>query len=136
MNIIESLDGKERFVTAVDTTGHKKDMPYLAALLKQSETLWLLPPSFPSPSVSWQSSCPVNPCPDVMGGRHARMGPERARKTVFIRANLRFQSKEYTKRPFIAWNPDSVESDGYMGASDPNESESEEGSDSDVDFWG
>lgn len=34
MNIIESVDGEERFVTAIDTTGHKKDMPYLYSLMK------------------------------------------------------------------------------------------------------
>lgn len=33
VNIIESIDGEERFVTAVDTTGYKKDMQYLADLM-------------------------------------------------------------------------------------------------------
>lgn len=42
------------------------------------------------------------------------MGTERARKQVFVRANLRLQHKDYTKRAFIAWNPDSVESDGGL----------------------
>lgn len=30
MNIIESIDGVERFLDAIDCTGHKKDMPFLA----------------------------------------------------------------------------------------------------------
>lgn len=30
MNIIESVDGVERFLDAKDCTGHKKDMPFLA----------------------------------------------------------------------------------------------------------
>ena len=34
MNIIESIDDEERFITAIDTTGHKKDMPYLAGLME------------------------------------------------------------------------------------------------------
>lgn len=34
VNIIESIDGEERFVTAIDTTGHKKDMKYLADLME------------------------------------------------------------------------------------------------------
>eukprot|EP00904_Undaria_pinnatifida_P013662 jgi/Undpi1/9426/HiC_scaffold_27.g11883.m1 len=34
VNIIESIDGEERFLTAVDTTGHKKDMPYLLTLVE------------------------------------------------------------------------------------------------------
>ncbi|CAM9455957.1 unnamed protein product, partial [Ectocarpus sp. 4 AP-2014] len=33
VNIIESIDGQERFLTAEDTTGHKKDMPHLANLM-------------------------------------------------------------------------------------------------------
>ena len=34
VNIIESIDGEERFLTAVDTTGYKKDMPYLLTLVE------------------------------------------------------------------------------------------------------
>lgn len=34
VNIIESIDGEERFVTAVDTSGHKKDMEYLYTLIE------------------------------------------------------------------------------------------------------
>eukprot|EP00904_Undaria_pinnatifida_P006004 jgi/Undpi1/2533/HiC_scaffold_13.g05912.m1 len=34
VNIIESIDGEERFLTAVDTTGHKKDMHYLLTLVE------------------------------------------------------------------------------------------------------
>lgn len=34
VNIIESIDGQERFVTAVNTTGHKKDMDYLYTLIE------------------------------------------------------------------------------------------------------
>lgn len=34
VNVIESIDGEERFVTAVDTSGHKKDMPYLLTLIE------------------------------------------------------------------------------------------------------
>ena len=56
--------------------------------------------------------------PDVMGGKHARMNPERARKQAFVRANLRLQSKDYTKKSFIGWDPDSVESDGHVGSGD------------------
>lgn len=67
---------------------------------------------------------------DVMGGRHSRMGPERAKKLVFVRANLRLQSKEFPKRLFMAWDPEAVESDGHLGSgeepSDDSESESDE----------
>lgn len=34
-NIIRPVDGEERFMTAVYTTGHKKDMPYFAGLIEQ-----------------------------------------------------------------------------------------------------
>ncbi|CAM9448313.1 unnamed protein product [Ectocarpus sp. 4 AP-2014] len=34
VNIIESIDGEERFLAAVDTSGHKKDMPYLLTLIE------------------------------------------------------------------------------------------------------
>ena len=49
---------------------------------------------------------------DVTAGKHSRMSTERARKQVFVRANLRLQHKDYKKPAFIAWDPDSVESDG------------------------
>ena len=50
-----------------------------------------------------------------MGGRHARLGADKAKKLVFVRANLKLLANDYTKRPFIAWDPDSVESDGFLG---------------------
>lgn len=53
-----------------------------------------------------------------MGGKHARMGPERATKQAFVRANLRLQNKDYTKRTFIQWDPESVDSDGHIGSGD------------------
>ncbi|CAN0288814.1 unnamed protein product, partial [Ascophyllum nodosum] len=53
---------------------------------------------------------------DVMGGRHARLGADKAKKLVFVRANLKLVANDYTKRPFIAWDPDSVESDGFLGS--------------------
>lgn len=34
VNIIESIDGEERFVTAINTTGHKKDIDYLYTLIE------------------------------------------------------------------------------------------------------
>lgn len=64
-----------------------------------------------------------------MGGKHARMHPERARKQVFVRANLRLGTKDYTKKTFIQWDPDSVESDGHIGSGD--ELDESDGSDSD-----
>lgn len=51
------------------------------------------------------------------------MNPERARKQVFVRANLRLESKDYTKKSFIEWKPDSVESDGHTGSDDEIESD-------------
>ena len=53
---------------------------------------------------------------DVMGGRHARLGADKANKLVFVRANLKLLANDYTKRPFIAWDPDSVESDSFLGS--------------------
>ena len=55
----------------------------------------------------------------------------KAKKLVFIRANLKLVEKDYDHRPFIAWDPDSVESDGFLG--DEEEIESSD-SDGDVDF--
>lgn len=46
------------------------------------------------------------------------MTAERARKKVFVRANLRLQNKDYKKRAFIAWDPDSVESHGCLDSGD------------------
>lgn len=46
------------------------------------------------------------------------MSTERARKQVFVRANLRLQHKDYKKPAFIAWDPDSVESDGCLDSGD------------------
>lgn len=52
---------------------------------------------------------------------------------MFVRANLRLQSDDFTKRLFVEWDPDSVESDGYLGSGDePDHSSEEEGSDEDV----
>lgn len=35
VNIIDSYDGEERFLAGVDTTGNKKDMPFLYTLLQK-----------------------------------------------------------------------------------------------------
>ena len=47
----------------------------------------------------------------------------------FVRANLKLLANDYTKRPFIAWDPDSVESDGFLGSGegedDPDSEESD-----------
>lgn len=50
-----------------------------------------------------------------MGGRHTRMGPERARKVIFVWANLRLQNEDFKKRKFTGWGPESVESDFASG---------------------
>ena len=68
---------------------------------------------------------------DVMGGKHARISTAKAKNLVFVRANLKLVAKDYDARPFIAWDPDSVESDGFLG--DEEEMESSD-SDDDVDF--
>ena len=64
-----------------------------------------------------------------MGGRHARLGADKANKLVFVRAKLKLLANDYTKRPFIAWDPDSVESDGFLGSGegedDPDSEESD-----------
>ena len=52
---------------------------------------------------------------DVMSGKRARIGPAKSKKLVFVRANLKLVAKDYDARPFIAWDPDSVESDGFLG---------------------
>ena len=54
-----------------------------------------------------------------------------AEKLVFVRANLQLVAKDYDPSPFIAWDPDSVESGGFLG--DGGEIESSD-SDGDVDF--
>ena len=46
-------------------------------------------------------------------------------------ANLKLVAKDYDARPFIAWDPDSVESDGFLG--DEEEMESSD-SDDDIGF--
>ena len=42
---------------------------------------------------------------------------------------LKLLANDYTKRPFIAWDPDSVESDGFLGSGegedDPDSEESD-----------
>ena len=71
--------------------------------------------------------CPLHVNADVMGGRHARLGADKAKKLVFVRANLKLLANDYTKRPFIAWDPDSVESDGFLGSGeDEDDPDSEE----------
>ena len=61
--------------------------------------------------------------------RHARLGADKAKKLVFVRANLKLLANDYTKRPFIAWDPGSVESDGFLGSGegedDPDSGESD-----------
>lgn len=32
---------------------------------------------------------------------------------VFVRANLKLQAGAHSKRPCVAWNPESLESDGF-----------------------
>lgn len=84
------------------------------------------PTSLPSPAFRLFSS--------GLDNRHGGMGWERTRKLGFVRANLRLQSRDYAKKALIAWDPDSVESDGYMGnGSDVNDdpSDSEDGEESD-----
>ena len=46
---------------------------------------------------------------------HARISTAKAKKVVFVRANLKLVPKDYDPRPCIAWDPDSVESDGFLG---------------------
>ena len=58
------------------------------------------------------------------------MGADKAKKLVFVRANLKLLANDYTKRPFIACDPDSsVESDGFLGSGegedDPDSEESD-----------
>ena len=61
--------------------------------------------------------------------------PQQAKEVgeKFLRepANLKLVAKDYDARPFIAWDPDSVESDGFLG--DEEETESSD-SDDDVGF--
>ena len=66
-----------------------------------------------------------------MDGKHARTSTAKAKKLVFVRANLKLVAKDYDARPFIAWAPDSVESNGFLG--DEEEMESSD-SDDDVGF--
>ena len=66
------------------------------------------------------------------------MSTERARKQVFVRANLRLQLKDYEKREFIAWDPDAEQSDG-LGSEDESGDPIESGDeldDSDDSFAG
>ena len=61
------------------------------------------------------------------------MRPECTRKQVFARADLRLESKDYTKKTFIGWDPDSVESDGHIEGGDEYD---DDGDESDLDDSG
>ena len=63
--------------------------------------------------------------------RASALTSDKAKKLVFVRANLKLEAKDYDPRPFIAWDPESVESDGFLG--DVEEIENSD-SDGDVDF--
>lgn len=66
------------------------------------------------------------------------MSTERARKQVFVRANLRLQHKDYKKKAFLSWNKDAEESDGDLdsGAESGDEGPIESGDDLDDSFVG
>lgn len=51
-----------------------------------------------------------------------------ARKQVFVRDDLRLESKDYTKKTSMGWDPDSVESHSHIGGGDELD---DDGSDSD-----
>ena len=57
--------------------------------------------------------------------KDARIDTAKARKLVFVRANLKVVEKEYDPRPFITLDPDSVADEEEIQSSD---------SDGDVDF--
>ena len=73
--------------------------------------------------------CPLHINADVMGGRHARLGAGKTQKLVFVRANSKLLANDYTKRPFIVWDPDSVESDGFLGSGEGEDNQDSEDSD-------
>lgn len=44
------------------------------------------------------------------------MVPERARKQVLVRANIRLRYKDFIERTLITWYPEYIESDGFLGS--------------------
>lgn len=64
-----------------------------------------------------------------MGGRHARLSAEKAKKLVFVRADLELLVNDYTNRPFIAWGPDSVDSECLLGSGQVEDNPDSEDSD-------
>lgn len=76
--------------------------------------------------------CQLSDITDVMAGRHASIGSEKAKKLVFIRVNLTLRSKNYTKCAFLEGNPDSVGSDGLLGSGE--DGDDSDGSESGFDY--